>query len=206
MWEIVWKEKRYAWAKTLLSIGKIAVNIAAWIIVYSLYFKSKVFVMKAKEMLESSEYETTDILAADKIQVVHLLGAFLTVVIMFGTVILFWCIVRGDMKRKYARIGFYRALGYQQKDVFKHYSCHVLIDTMISLSVGAVVAVVAWHFLMSSFNEYGEMMDYVGMKRDMEMFGLVYAWVVALVIQFFALAVSIHDTKKRNIRGLMTEK
>lgn len=206
MWEIVWKEKRYAWAKSLLEIGKISINITAWILAYALYSKSTLFVTKAKELMKTPEYLETDILGAEKIQMVYLSGVFLTVLIVTGTGILFWCMSRSDMKKRYPKIVFFKSLGYEVKDILRYYTYQIIIDTCISIVVSVVCAVGAWKMFLLMSTDYVELLAYVGLSKTMELSGVTYAAVVAMIIQWAALIISLKEIEKKNIIELITEK
>lgn len=201
MWEMVWKERRHAWANTLLGIGKISINMFAWILAYAIYSKSVVFVRKAKKILEKPEYMDSDLLAREKIELVHLSGVFLTGIIVVGIAVLYWYIVTSDMKRRRGGTARLLSLGYERKQVGQYYICHMVMDICGSAAVSVTCALVAWQLFLGCSGEYVEMLEVVGMDKGMDLAGVLYALLLAVVLWMAALLAELVRTGRRNLRG-----
>lgn len=199
MWEIIWKEKKHAWLNTLLGIGKISINCIAWILAYALYSKSALFVRKAKELMKQPEYLTRDLLGSEKVQMVYLFGEVMMGVIAVGTVILFWCIVYSDMKKRKSGMSFLMTLGYDGKALQQYYIYQIVIDTGISVVVSVIGAWGIWKLFLLLSTSYVEMLEFVGLNLRMDMLGVIYAVIIAMLLQLVALILNLE--KVRRSRG-----
>ena len=206
MWAIVWKEKSHAWVKMLLDIGKICINVMAWTLAYAIYKKSEVFVKEAKELMNKPEYMENDMLGTEKIQLVYISGVVITAVIAIGIAILFWCIVRAEMKKRRSKMALLMALGYNIVNIRKFYMYHIVVDTVASIAISIVLALGAWQLFLTFSPEYVEQLNFVGLNQRMDIAGVIYATILALLMQWFALELSFRKLKKTCIREMITEK
>ncbi len=206
MWNIVWKEKKRAWLQTLLSVGKISINTIVWVLAFVIYDKSTLFVEKAKVLLKQPEYIESDMLAADKIELIYLSGVVLSGVVVVGIGILFWCIMRSDMKKKRNRMSLLMALGYEKKNIYQFYLKHIIIETGISAVVSGIFSLGAWKLYLIFSEDYAKMLKEVGVQQGMNPVAIVCAVVLAFVIQICVLHMVLQKLKKGNIREMMADK
>lgn len=206
MWSLVLKEKRHAGAKSLLGILKLGINMTAWILAYAIYSKSAAFIKKAEEIMKSPEYMSSDMLGTEKIRLVYMSGILLTGLIAVGVVILFLCIVCSDIKKKKSKMGILMALGYDRKDLCSYFSYHIFIDTVVSVVISGICALVAWQLFLAMSDDYADMLEYVGLKNSMDMTGIIYAVILALCIQLIVLVMSLGKSRQTNIRMMLADR
>lgn len=206
MWDLVWKENRHAFIKMLLKIGKIGINMTAWIVAYALYSKSTLFAGKARILMSQPEYMENDVLGPEKIRLVYWSGVFLTGLIAIGIGILFWCMVTTEMKKQQNKMGLFMALGYNRKQLKQYYRCHILAETVIAALIAVMVSLGAWYLFLAFSTDYVEMLKYVGLNQTMDMTGVVYAIIAAMGIQMLVLARTVRKLENKSIRELIAEK